>query len=775
MADYKGTSIDTKPTESMAKQAEQGLKWREEYGRGGTEVGVARARDIKNRSNLSFDTVKRMVSFFARHEVDLDVPKNNNPKANGYPGAGLIAWKLWGGTPAKGWAERIVKKMKSIDEKERSVRHIESITEDDTSYTITFGKTPPPPPSPTEPEMNGPHYPAENVYNDDEERSEPMEVVKRQLKFEARNVDEDNRTVELAFSSEFPVERGYGMEVLDHSPNAVKLDRLNNGAPLLVNHNADDQVGVVENARIDGDKVGRATVRFGNSQRANEIYRDVVEGVRTGISVGYYILQSKREESNGRDTVRATLWQPLEISLASIPADYVGSGVGRTVESNTPKPIKEDRTTMSDNNNTEKVEPKIDVVAEVEKRTNESVKRSKEILSLGAKYGCIDDATNFVNDGKSVGEFSRWVLENKMKSEPVKAAPVMDANEREEFSISRAVRNYINEGKWTGYEAEVSQTAQKAQGRSTNGLCIPTDAFAKRDLTAGTATAGGNTVATDLTGFIDLLRNEAVVIQAGATVLDGLTSNVDIPRMSGGATAYWLGEQDAVTESANTFDKVTLTPHRLSMHVNMSKQLIQQSSVDIENVVRNDLVATAANAIDKSVFTGTTAPSDADAPTGLYSSIASGLAANDVDFGAAPTYSEIVNLEKLVAEQNALRGSLAYCTSPKGAFTAKTIALDSGSGRFLFEDGKMNNYPAFITNNIAIDLDDPTASGTTSVDTAYYFGNWNDVLIGNFGGLDVVIDPYTLATTGTVRMIVQMMVDVNYRHLGSFAIGYMGA
>jgi hypothetical protein len=87
----------------------------------------------------------------------------------------------------------------------------------------------------------------------------------------------------------------------------------------------------------------------------------------------------------------------------------------------------------------------------------------------------------------------------------------------------------------------------------------------------------------------------------------------------------------------------------------------------------------------------------------------------------------------------------------------------------------MNNYPAFISNNIGITLDDPTASGTTAVDTAYFFGNWNDVIIGNFGGLDVVIDPYTLATTGTVRMIVQMMVDVNYRHLGSFAIGYMGA
>ena len=650
-------------------------------------------------------------------------------------------------------------------------RHVTAVAENDSSYTITLEKAPPPPPAITDVESNGPHYPATNAYEDDD-RKESMEVIKRELEFKARKVDEENRTVELAFSSEFPVERGYGMEVLDHSPTSVKLERLNNGAPLLVNHNADDQVGVIEQARVDGDKTGRAVVRFGTSQRAQEIFEDVVSGIRKGISVGYYILKSKREQRDGVETVRATLWEPLEISVASIAADWKGSGVGRSIETKTQR---EETYTMSENNTEIKTEePRIDVDAEVKKRTDESVKRSKDILAIGAKYDCIDDATNFVNDGKTAGEFSRWVLDNKMKSEPVKAAPVMDVQEREDFSISRAVRNFITEGKWTGYEAEVSQSAQKAQGRATNGLCIPTEAFAKRDLTAGSAGAGGNTVATDLSGFIDLLRNEAVAIQAGATVLDGLTSNVAIPRMSGGATAYWVGEQVAPTETAQTFDQVTLTPHRLSMHVNLSKQLIQQSSVDIENVVRNDLVVTAANALDTAVFTGTTAPADADAPTGLYASIAASLAANDVDFGAAPTYAEIVNLEKLVADQNALRGSLAYVTSPKGAFTAKTITLDSGSGRFLFEDGKINSYPSFITNNIAIDLDDPTAGGTTSADTAYYFGNWNDLLIGNFGGLDVVIDPYTLATTGTIRMVVQMMVDINYRHLGSFAIGYVG-
>ena len=650
-------------------------------------------------------------------------------------------------------------------------RHVVGVTEDDSTMTITLEKAPPPPMLQPDAPNEGPHYPPKNSYEDDD-RSSSKEIVRREIEFKAEAINNEERTVDLAFSSEFPVERGYGMEVLDHTPTSVKLERLNNSAPLLVNHNADDQVGVVEEARIDGDKTGRAVVRFGTSQRAQEIFEDVRTGIRKGISVGYYILKSKLEQRNGVETVRATLWEPLEISIASIAADWKGSGVGRSVETTTQKELN----TMSDiKTEIKNEEPKIDIGAEVEKRTADAVKRSKDILTLGAKYGCIDDATNFVNDGKTAGEFSRWILDTKMKSEPLKTAPVLDnVKEREEFSISRAVRNFINEGKWTGYEAEVSQSAQKAQGRSTNGLCIPTSAFGKRDLTAGSATGGGNTIATDLSGFIDLLRNEAVAIQAGATVLDGLTSNVSIPRMSGGATATWLGENTAAVESAETFDQVTLTPHRLAMHVNLSKQLIQQSSVDIENVVRNDLVVTAANAIDKAVFTGTTAPADADAPTGLYANIAANLAANDVDFGAAPTYSEIVNLEKLVADQNALRGALAYITSPKGAFTAKTIALDVGSGRFLFEDGAMNSYPAFITNNIAIDLDDPTAVGTTTADTAYFFGNWNDLMIGNFGGLDVVIDPYTLATTGVVRMIVTMMLDINYRHNGSFAIGYMG-
>ena len=104
---WEGKADGFSPTEAMAREAERGLAWREEFGRGGTEIGVARARDIKNRRNLSLDTVKRMKSYFARHEVDKQ-GQGWSPGEDGYPSAGRIAWALWGGDPGKSWANNIV-------------------------------------------------------------------------------------------------------------------------------------------------------------------------------------------------------------------------------------------------------------------------------------------------------------------------------------------------------------------------------------------------------------------------------------------------------------------------------------------------------------------------------------------------------------------------------------------------------------------------------------------------------------------------------------------
>ena len=151
----------------------------------------------------------------------------------------------------------------------------------------------------------------------------------REFNLDRKAIDEEARTVALSFSSETPVERFFGDEILDHNPESVDLGRLRNKAPLLLNHNPDDQIGVVESATIEDGK-GRAIVRFSKSARAQEIFQDVVDGIRTGISVGYRIIEMKLEETKGEvDVYRATLWQPFEISSVPIAAD-VGVGVGRS-------------------------------------------------------------------------------------------------------------------------------------------------------------------------------------------------------------------------------------------------------------------------------------------------------------------------------------------------------------------------------------------------------------------------------------------------------------
>lgn len=114
--DYKGESIHTRPTQAMQTNAIKGLELRKEYGRGGTLIGVRRANQIKNREYLSPETVRRMEAYFDRHEVDLEAPQNNDPNADGYPGAGLIAWLLWGGDEGYSWSKKLVGEMNQIDE-----------------------------------------------------------------------------------------------------------------------------------------------------------------------------------------------------------------------------------------------------------------------------------------------------------------------------------------------------------------------------------------------------------------------------------------------------------------------------------------------------------------------------------------------------------------------------------------------------------------------------------------------------------------------------------
>jgi len=158
------------------------------------------------------------------------------------------------------------------------------------------------------------------------------ELEKLERTFSLREANEADRTAEIAFSSEEPYERWFGVEILDHDSKSVDMSRITNSAPLLLDHDRTNQIGVITSARIDEDKVGRATVKFSRSEKGEEIFRDVLDGIRTKISVGYQVKDMKLvSESDGLDTYRVTDWMPFEVSLVSIPADD-SVGVGRSDE-----------------------------------------------------------------------------------------------------------------------------------------------------------------------------------------------------------------------------------------------------------------------------------------------------------------------------------------------------------------------------------------------------------------------------------------------------------
>lgn len=342
----------------------------------------------------------------------------------------------------------------------------------------------------------------------------------------------------------------------------------------------------------------------------------------------------------------------------------------------------------------------------------------------------------------------------------------MSTSEVARYSLVRALRAAA-QNDWRGaeLEREASLAVAKQLRRDPQGFFVPAD-WAQRDLTVGTNTAGGHTVATELLAqsFIDLLRNRMVVRQAGATVLSDLQGNIAIPRQTGGATAYWVAENGAPTESAQAFDQVALSPKTVGAFTDISRRLLMQSSLDVENFVRTDLATVLALAIDLGSLHGS---GSSNQPTGVAATSGIGSVAGGTN-GLAPAWSHLVSLETEVAIDNADINRLAYITNAKVRGKLKQVEKASNTGLFLWADGAqpINGYPAYISNQVSSALTKGSSSGVCS---AIFFGNWADLIIALWGGLDILVDPYTGSTAGTVRVVALQDVDIAVRHPESFA------
>ena len=562
----------------------------------------------------------------------------------------------------------------------------------------------------------------------------------------------DDRTYEFPFSSETPVARYFGNEVLSHEIKAADLSRLNDGAPLLFNHDVDRVIGVVETARIDDKlKRGYARVRFSKNEFAQEVLADVRDGILRNVSFGYSI--DKMEERGGNFV--ATAWSPYEISMVSIPADKT-VGIGRSLllidpaapAAPTPDPLPMETAT-----------PDLAVVRAEAVEAERS--RIAQISALCDKHKMAELGQQLVESGRSIDEARAAVLDKlniPMETVTMQTADIgLSVKESRSFSFLRAI-NYLanptdrSAREAAGFEIEASEAAAQKLGRQSRGITIPQDVL-RRDLNVGTASAGGNLVATELDAgsFIDLLRNASALDQAGATVLTGLTGMVAIPRQTGGGTAYWVAESGASTESQQTVDQISLAPRSVGAFTDYSRRLLIQSSIDVENMVRSDLATVIALEIDRCGLYGTGNNSQ---PLGLK--LTTGISTKDFDANS-PTFAEVVALESDVATANALLGSPVYLMNAAMRGNLKVRAKDAGSGLFVMDGDLVNGYRAVMSNQVS--------SGDL------WFGNFADLVIGYFSGLDLMVDPYTHSTSGTVRVVAMQDVDIAVRQPASFSRG----
>lgn len=350
----------------------------------------------------------------------------------------------------------------------------------------------------------------------------------------------------------------------------------------------------------------------------------------------------------------------------------------------------------------------------------------------------------------------------------------LDPEQREiskEYNILRHLRSGLEKRPAEGFEREMEQEAevefrQSGVTRSGEGVLIPMKVLQsrsfgtpqKRDMTvlggSPAGVEGGYTVATEVQGYIPALRERALLTRLGVGFMDGLVGNIQMPRENAVFQFAWEGETDETAETSPTFTKVDLKPERLAGFADVSAQLLRQSSVNIQQRIEDQILLGHALALDLAGFAGT---GSNDQPTGIINDadiIAFAVGTN----GGAITDAGILEMEQLLSDNFGAMGPV-FITTTKGRRKLKNTALDAGSGLFLWDrrENTVEGYNAFATSHLPSNLTKGSGEnlsaailGTINAQTAT-FGMW--------GGLEIILNPYTKAKSGLVEMIVNSYCD----------------
>lgn len=346
-----------------------------------------------------------------------------------------------------------------------------------------------------------------------------------------------------------------------------------------------------------------------------------------------------------------------------------------------------------------------------------------------------DETTRFEALNTEIRNLDKQIIDIKKETKEVRKMG--------KFSLLKAINDIANNRQLDERALEVVNqgiTEMRKAGQNYSGqIQLPLEERATVQATV--EGQGAETVAEDLLNILEPLRAKLVLAQAGASYMTGLVGNISIPAYSG-SQVTWEGEVAEAKDGAGTFTEVKLEPHRLTAYIDLSKQFLIQDSVSAEEMLKRDIVNAIANKLEATILGSETI---VNAPEGMLNGV--------VADSSAITYEDIVAMETELEEAN-VRGDIKFVVSPSAKAKLKTTKLDAGSGKFAMEGNEVNGYPVLCTSAVA--------------GKGVIYGNFNDLVIGQWGGIDLTVDPYTQAANGKVRLVINAYFDAKRRRPESF-------
>lgn len=665
------------------------------------------------------------------------------------------------------------------------------------------------------------------------ERAEPIEA-------------RDDRTVDVIFSSDEPVEMWFGTEQLLHGRENVDLSYFNaKRSPLLIDHrrSSDSQIGVIESGHLEDGK-GWGTVRFGTGAKADEYYKDVLSGIRSCISVGYDVSKWDVNEEDKKNPIYiATFWTPREISLVTFPADDT-VGVIRSERSDFMfelQPEEDDdvltRSLMDEEGIpapedaaerqqvSQQVDPENDSpvspedVPEPEGGESDSESRSSAETQAGAGDGYAAEAHNIFEMARQLGvemerayravrdqqPFREFAMQLTQELTNARLGPDgqiqldpearyegldVDAKDAENFSLGRLIASCHPEYQENvgGEEREICEAEAKERAKAgikTRGFAIPGSIVShsaryhqervlermlhhRTTLTAGTDATAGHLIDSELRpeNLIEWLYGEFAVSRA-ATWLLNAKGNIAIPKQNGRTVAAWGTETATAAESNPTFELLELSPKELKVLTPFTKTFAIQSSIDAENLVRRDIMRGLGEALDTALLYG----------TGTNGQISGVSQIEEIKKAASPkqkisydkttglTYANCLEAVEKIGSANAAGPGMEWITSWAFWKQAKgTAMLTNGSVPIWYEE-KICDFTATPTSQVK----QGTLGSVANADHGW-IGNWMYLLVAMWGGMDILVDPFTLADSGQIRVVGFYRVDCDFAHDEAFVL-----